>query len=461
MTASVSRLLRLFSIVALLLAFVGLVAPYLNRTMQYDEAYTVRFYAFSPSAALFSYTLPNNHMLHSFCVWVVSQVLGTSRMALRFTAFIFALLSLAMTFRLGKRMIGFHGGLIAAVLLATNLAFADYAVNARGYTLSIFLALGLVEEVFLADRRNRILPVIFLTSAALVITLPSMIVLIAGVGLYMVWKFAWTRCLAYIPLVLALIIGTIAGAIFYIPSLTSGVLGGQFSRFGLDTPLELSTEWLNLTFTTPNVGVVTAFACLVGLAWVFISVRRRRLREVLIFIFIVAMLLALAQWKVTGKLFFARNYLYLTPLIYLAGAATVVVLPARVGRNGGAAVLAFLLLIAVVVPFQRLGAPTEIDAVLSRISEHMVAGDVIIMGCCVEVPVTFELTHTGRAALLTPTAATRRLFVLATEFNSLEDLLWRLRMQKYASNCQRADSWQPFEVYECAYGIAPQTPATG
>jgi hypothetical protein len=157
-------LFRLLTITLLLLIFAALTIPYLNRTMQYDEAYTVRHFAVSPVRALFSYTDPNNHLLHSFIVWGISLVSGTSPVAVRFPAFGFALLSLGMMFRLGKRLINFEGGVMAAILLATNLTFADYAVNARGYTLSIFLALALIAQVFAGKLRSlqrlRLLPVL-------------------------------------------------------------------------------------------------------------------------------------------------------------------------------------------------------------------------------------------------------------------------------------------------------------
>jgi hypothetical protein len=177
-----------------------------------------------------------------------------------------------------------------------------------------------------------------------------------------------------------------------------------------------------------------------------------QLREILVFTFVPAFLLALAQWVLTDKLFFGRNYLYLTPLLYLAGGVASLALPqGKLRLNVVVATLALALLVSCIVPFQRLGAPTQVDMVLSYIYEKMEGGDVIIMGCCVEEPVIYQISRAGGRGLLVPTIQTRRLFVLATEFNSLNDLLWRRRVADYVSDCQRTEGWQPFEVYVCAY----------
>ncbi len=140
-------------IVALLLATFGFYVSFVSRTIQYDEAYTLRHFAVHPGIALLSYTEPNNHMLHSLLVWVSTTLAGMSLVAVRFPALLMALLAVAMMYRVGCRLGGWQVGLLAAAFLVTNGVFADYAVNARGYTLAIFLTLALVDQVFLSKLR--------------------------------------------------------------------------------------------------------------------------------------------------------------------------------------------------------------------------------------------------------------------------------------------------------------------
>ena len=99
--------------------------------------------------ALFSYATPNNHMLHSALVWTVTNIAGSSPVAVRFVALSSALLATALMFRVASRFASFRAGVAAAVFMVTTLTFADYAVNARGYSLSVALTLLLIDRLFL------------------------------------------------------------------------------------------------------------------------------------------------------------------------------------------------------------------------------------------------------------------------------------------------------------------------
>jgi 4-amino-4-deoxy-L-arabinose transferase-like glycosyltransferase len=387
-------------------------------------------------------------MLYSFAVWVSGFVLGRSPVAVRFPALVCALLSLAMTYRLGRRLLGTEAGLLAAALLATNLTFADYSVNARGYTLSILLTLALVELLFVGAERRGTLVLVLVTSAALVVTLPSMLVLLAGVGVYRVWKYLRLRTVGDLLLILALACGALLGGLFYVSALSSGV--GQLSRFGLDNLPQLAAEWLSLVFPPP-LGIGIGLVCIAGLAYRMASPKRAWLRSALWFTLVPALLLALAQWLVTGKVFFGRNYLYLMPLVFLAGGSLMFALPFLARRRWVNVALAGALMLSAVFPFRVLGAPTEVDAALARIAQNMSGHDLIVMGCCVDEPVIYHLISAGQTEWVTPSPETRRIFVLVTEFISFDDLLSRFGMTSHVSDCHRADAWEPFEVYECAF----------
>ncbi|MEO8393863.1 MAG: hypothetical protein ABI700_12800, partial [Chloroflexota bacterium] len=168
---------RLATIIVLVLAANALYAPYINRIMMCDEANTLYQYADDLLRALFSYATPNNHMLHSALVWTITNLAGTSPVAVRFVALSSALLATALMFRVASRFAGFRAGVAAAAFLIATLSFADYAVNARGYTLSVALTLLLIDRLFLTrsiyTRRYRYS--LLLISFALILLLPSMI----------------------------------------------------------------------------------------------------------------------------------------------------------------------------------------------------------------------------------------------------------------------------------------------
>lgn len=204
--------MRRYGAVMLLILFAALLySPFLLRTIRYDEAYTLHYFAYSPIIALFDWAAPNNHKLYSLLVWFARLGLP-DLFALRSPAFLAALVSIALLYRLAGR----RTGLFAAALLATNPVFADYAVNGRGYTLMIALTL-----VFILVTRRRAL---FWCTIALVLTLPSCVIL----------------CLARPRL--PVFMGLWVGGLFYVPALLWGELRGA-SQFGATLP-ELWNEWL-------------------------------------------------------------------------------------------------------------------------------------------------------------------------------------------------------------------------
>src|SRR5215470_2303126 len=104
---------RLAMSVALILAANALYAPYINRIMFCDEANTLYQYASSLVRALFSYATPNNHMLHSALVWGVTNLAGSSPVAVRFVALSSALLATALMFRVASRAASLRSGIAA------------------------------------------------------------------------------------------------------------------------------------------------------------------------------------------------------------------------------------------------------------------------------------------------------------------------------------------------------------
>lgn len=188
---------RHIPIVVILLYAAALYSPYLLRTIRYDEAYTLHHFAISPLIALFDWSAPNNHKLYSLLVWFTQLFVNNHLLALRLPAFCAALIGVVLVYRMG--------GALPAALLATNPVFADYAVNGRGYTLMIALAL-----TFLLAKRDRAM---FWLSVGLVLTLPSNIIILA----------ARPKRVA--------ILGAITGVLFYLPALAWGEVGSSL-RFG-------------------------------------------------------------------------------------------------------------------------------------------------------------------------------------------------------------------------------------
>ncbi|MEP7292112.1 MAG: hypothetical protein ABI835_10020 [Chloroflexota bacterium] len=439
---------RLLVAIALILSANALYAPYINRIMMCDEANTLFQYSSNLLRALLSYATPNNHMLHSALVWTVTNLAGTSTVAVRFTALASALIATALMFRVGSRLAGMRAGVAAAAFLITNLAFADFAVNARGYSLSVMLTLLLIDRLFLTEaiysRRYRYS--LMAISFALILLLPSMLMLIAAAGVWIVWRGRTQR--RYRSLLAPLITGVAVAAAFYAPAFLQGVVSEHLNAFGETDLLVLLQLCLEQLFGTPGIGLLFAGSCVAGVA---VLARRYRLaRQTIVTVVGVTVLVAIAQMIVLHKLFYARNYLFLIAPVALLGGVGF----SRMARRWTTA-LAVVVLVGSSIPLRALDGDYLEKQVLARVEQNVGAHDQIAAGPCFNAPIQYHLLHNGESEKLFTSPETERVFVLVRE-GTYEDVLGYYAMQDKVTACQPVTdgSWSPFEVYTCQ-PIAP------
>jgi hypothetical protein len=119
--------------------------------MRYDEAFTVwRYASREPTTVLGSYSLPNNHVLHTFLVWIAIQIGGLDPVVVRLPALIAGVGLMPVAFLVSTRLVDTTAGLLAAALVASSSTLIDYSVNARGYTIAALLLLvsvGLAHDI--------------------------------------------------------------------------------------------------------------------------------------------------------------------------------------------------------------------------------------------------------------------------------------------------------------------------
>lgn len=115
---------------------------FLDQPMRYDEAFTYIRYASKPlGIALADYSSPNNHLLHSFLVHIVSLCLGHDPWALRLPALVAGLLLVPTTYLVARLLYDAPAALLAGALVAASSPLIEYSTNARGYTLVVLLFL--------------------------------------------------------------------------------------------------------------------------------------------------------------------------------------------------------------------------------------------------------------------------------------------------------------------------------
>jgi len=430
----------------------GFYLTFISRTMQYDEAYTFHHFAVNPVIALFSYTEPNNHMLHSLLVWVSTTFAGTSQLAIRFPALAMALLSIAMIYRVGCRIGGQSLGIAAAVFLATNWTFSDYAVNARGYTLSVFLTLVLIELVFLTKpKRARSYRYALLgTCAGLIITLPTLVILIAGCFGWVFWK--GRRQPRYRSAAGVMMLGSVIGAMFYLPSVIYGSAARSLGRFGYNDLGVFFGEWGSEFFGAPLFGILTLLFCAFGLVMLWRQ-PGQRLRAVSLCAVGSALLVILVQYALLSRTFYGRNFLYLLPVICLIAGFGV---NAVFGKRTVYVALPMMLVAGVLLqPF--LSRQTNVDELLAFFDTRLQPDDMVLVGNFADEPMFYHLRMRDQWDRLRLTPEKERLMVAMQDDNELTTLLDVYSLTPYASDCRLSTEYvYSFAVYECDLSQPPQ-----
>jgi hypothetical protein len=115
----------------------------LFRPVRLDEAFTYLNFASKPLyQALSDYSLPNNHLFHTFLVFLSTHLLGNTLTALRLPALIGGLVMMPAVFAVTAALYNRSAAIAATALVACAPPFIEYSVNARGYTWqAVFLLL--------------------------------------------------------------------------------------------------------------------------------------------------------------------------------------------------------------------------------------------------------------------------------------------------------------------------------
>lgn len=117
----------------------------LDLDLWHDEIYTIDvFVRRGPAFIVSDYSLPNNHVLFSLLMWPFYR-LSDSDFVLRLPSFLLAIGTLALLFRLGRRWCGLPCAVLATALLGLNQMYLNFAIQVRGYGLSMFLAVCLAS----------------------------------------------------------------------------------------------------------------------------------------------------------------------------------------------------------------------------------------------------------------------------------------------------------------------------
>jgi hypothetical protein len=385
------RFRELFTIVGLLVLIVALYSSNLRHTMQCDEANTLYKYAINPISALFAYTTPNNHLFHSFGVWITTSLMGFSHIAVRYTAFMASIITFAMAYRVGRKTLNHHSGLASMALLFVSLGLARFTVVARGYTLSAVLTLILIDLIFLSEngqsRRHNY--AIILVSYLLLMVLPSMMLLIVPILIWKLWQMRQTFSNQHLSDIVGICIGGISAFCFYLPSILTGSALEHLGKFGEPNVPALLSRWLELLYEPFIFGVISLVATGVGIAFLIIKSHRPRLFVGIVLILVMAIGTAVVQYALTEHTLYARNYFYLLPVMTLLGGIGLSVVVRR-----WMPLLAIITIFVMSIYAPPIPEAPAIDQLISAISQYQPESELLGNHACHILPAYYEITET-------------------------------------------------------------------
>ena len=128
--------------------FIWLAVKYLSLDFWYDEAFTLHFFAFRPLIeTATSYNLPNNHIFFNLINNLYFRFTGIETLGqlidrpekLRLLMLVYTAVTLFYVFRICTRFLNLAIACLALIVLVTTVPFFNFAVQIRGYILSIML----------------------------------------------------------------------------------------------------------------------------------------------------------------------------------------------------------------------------------------------------------------------------------------------------------------------------------
>lgn len=195
-----------------------------------DEIYTLRNFVFQGLPTVMSdYHVPNNHILSNVFHWLWIQLSGITDLGqlldqawrIRLWPGLLAFATIGMVYRLGRQATDPLGGAIAVVVLLTTLAFGNFALQVRGYSLSMLLITGLIYGAFRvlsAQAVDRIsVAALALSVLGLLYTIPSNLYVVAGAGIMLAVLLGKNHKRTVIIALSAMSGGGLAAVALYLP----------------------------------------------------------------------------------------------------------------------------------------------------------------------------------------------------------------------------------------------------
>lgn len=158
--------------------------PYLKLDFWCDEVYTLENFVFVPFRVIVTQYVPNNHVFFNIINYLYTRLLGIKSMEIllnspyfiRLLPLFFSIIAVIFIHKVLKLLTEDETpGVIGAIIITTSLPFYNFAVQIRGYSLSLALLSVLLWGVIAAKKRGfnlKYAVVILFTTSLVLYTIP-------------------------------------------------------------------------------------------------------------------------------------------------------------------------------------------------------------------------------------------------------------------------------------------------
>ena len=424
----------------------------INHTAGIDEIMTFFKYTRLPTDILL-YDAPNNHILHSFFVWISTSLLGNSLIAIRLPGFMAGIISLALLYRLGNRWRNHYIGLVSMLLMGITLSFLTFINAGRGYTLTILFTILLIENVSKVSTstsmRQRFYT--FILSLCLLLIMPSNVYLILSIILWQFivgWQLEKSELLKNTA---PLFISSAIGTVFYISILITNLPSGLTHEFevGIININVFILDVIRSLFEIPSLSILLFGIFLWGALTTFQQYRKPKFFLIAVIIF-VSIFGSIVQLVVTHMLFFGRNFLYLLPLTSIISAMGIY----RLKKLRLNFMIPLLLLLVGLWGIQTTNTNTNIRNWLTTLEENTLDGDIVFIGPAIYDPIYYHVRVLGETSrdYFAPSDQSDRFVIVPTtcEWPCLDadELISIHGLQQYINECTE-EVWDSQKVVTC------------
>ncbi|MEO0102646.1 MAG: glycosyltransferase family 39 protein, partial [candidate division WOR-3 bacterium] len=203
MTKREEIIYRLFPFLILIPFFIFL-RRYFNIDFWYDEVFTLTNYVFSPiKKTLTDYSFPNNHILANLINNLYLKIFGIKDIyqlleapyKIRLLEFIYTLITLFYLHQVGKKFFNQTIALFTLVIFVTTVTYYNFALQVRGFSLSIMLSTILFYYLlsFLQKPNFPSGLIILFATAFILYAIPSNLYLILAIFTYYFFSLFFAR----------------------------------------------------------------------------------------------------------------------------------------------------------------------------------------------------------------------------------------------------------------------------